>query len=80
MAVVLKQIFKGAMELGDVIRDVVGQVAVLGLTPNILDGIEVGGVTRKPCHGQPRAARPLQAADGRAMGSQTVADQQQGAT
>src|SRR4051794_11435177 len=75
MAVVLEQAVESAMELGDVVGDEIGKVAVLGLTPNVFDGVEIWGVARKPRHFQPRAT--VQTTDSRAVRGQAIADQQQ---
>ena len=64
------------MQLPDVVGNEVGQVAVLGLVPYVLDGIEVGGVGRQPLHLEPVAARLFQATYGRTMDRPAVTHQQ----
>ena len=44
VAILLQQVVEGVVQLPDVVGDEVGQVAVLGLVPHVLDGIELGGV------------------------------------
>ena len=80
MTVVLEQVLERVVELGDIIRDEVGEVAVFRLAPNILNRVEFGRITGKPRYVQPRAASLVQAADRRAVGGQAIADQQQRTT
>lgn len=64
------------MQLSDLVGDEVGQVAVLGLVPHVLDGIEFGGVGRQPLHLEPIAARLLQATYGRTVDRPAVTHEQ----
>jgi len=60
----VKQVVEGVMELGDVIGNVVGKIAVLGLAPNILDGIEFRSIRWQPRDFEPRATGPSEPANG----------------
>ena len=57
VTILLQQMVEGVMQLCDVVGDEVGQVAVLGLVPHVLDRIEVRGVGGKPFDLEPIAAR-----------------------
>ncbi len=55
------------LKLLDVLGDEVGQVGVLGAVPDLLDGIELGGVGGQPFEGKGAAVALGQPAGGRAM-------------
>src|SRR5262245_21264070 len=65
------------VEVVDVVRNEVGQVAIFGLVPNVFDGIKIGRIGRQPLHAQPGATLFLKAANRRAVDGPAVADQQQ---
>ena len=67
-----------ATHLVDGVQAQVGQFALLGVTEQVLDGIELGGVGRKPLQHDPVAERlDIGAHETAAVGRQTVPDDQQ---
>ena len=74
MSVFAEQVVKGVVELEDIVGNAVGKITVLGLAPNILDGIEFRGVTGQPRYVAPGAAGLLQLADSGAVSRQAIAD------
>ncbi len=65
----------GLAECSDVIRDVVGQVVVLGVLPDLLVGVEVRGVRGQPFDLDPARKPFKQSPGGRAMRWQPIDDQ-----
>lgn len=75
--------FSGAIDGGDdrllqmldVIRNEVGQVGILGVVPNHLNGIEIRSIAGQPFHFQPRYVGFLEQAHGLAMRIVPIQDQ-----
>ena len=59
-------------EIGEVVGNVVGEVAVFGAAPHSLDGIEIGGIGREPFDAQPIGLLLPQKADRFAMDVETI--------
>ena len=68
------------MQFADVVRDVVCQVPVLGLVPDIFDRIDFRRISRKPLDPKPMGASFPQPTDGRAMGRQPIANENERTT
>src|SRR6185437_14562822 len=73
------QVAAGLMtELGEIARTVVGQFVVFPIAPQVLDRIELGGVTRQPLDGEPLAPGENEVADQvRAVRRQSVPHHQE---
>jgi hypothetical protein len=68
------------MQFAYVVRDDVCQVPVLGLVPNIFDRIDFRRISGKPLDLKPIDASFLQPTDGRAMGGQPIANENERTT
>ena len=64
------------MHFQNVVRNEVGQVAVLCLIPHALNRVEFGRVCREPLNGKPFSPVVLQSADCRTMDRPAITDQQ----
>lgn len=67
-----------AAQIVDVLRNDVGQCAVLGLIPNVFHGIKVGRIRRKPFNLEPGGAAFEQSSCGGTVGRQSVPHQDDG--
>lgn len=76
----MQQMIEGLVQFVDVVRDDVCQISVLGLVPRIFDRIEVRRIPWKPLDVKPMGAGCLQSTDGRAMGRQPIANENERAT
>jgi len=77
VAVSLEQLIQRVVQLANIFRDAVGEVAVLRLTPDVFHRVELRRVTGEPFDTQPVAPGLAQLPGGGPMGRQAVADQQQ---
>jgi hypothetical protein len=66
---------EGFVQFTDVVRDDICQVPVLGLVPHIFDRINFRRISGKPLDLQPTSPSFLQLTDGRAMGRQSIANE-----
>src|SRR4030042_4344221 len=73
----LERVVNGLPEVGDILRDEVGQIAVLGLRPYLFIGIEVGSIGRQPFNPQSPWESFLKPPSGRAMRLRAVQDQEE---
>lgn len=76
----MQQTIESLMQFADVVRDVVCQVPVLGLVPNVFDRIDFRRISGKPLDPKPMGASFLQPTDGRAMGRQPIANENERST
>jgi hypothetical protein len=60
MSILFNESANGLTKGSDIVGDIVGQVSVLGLRPDVLHRIEVGSIGRQPLHAEPRRVRFLQ--------------------
>lgn len=76
----MQQTIEGLMQFADVVRDDVCQVPVLGLVPHIFDWINFRRISGKPLDLKPMGPSLLQLTDGRAMGRQAIANEDERTT
>lgn len=75
MAVILNNPSDGVAQFIDVFGNVVGQVAVLGLAPDVLNGIEFRCIGWQPFYAKPCAGFLSQSSSRRTVCRQTIADE-----
>lgn len=67
----------GVAQVIDIVGHEVGKRRTLGVAPDGLDRIQVGGVSRQPFHFEPAGTRCVQLSYGRAMHIQAIHDDQE---
>ena len=72
VGVVLQRFANGPLQLGPIVRDEVGQVAELRMTPSRFDRVEFRSISRQPLEVDVLAARGQNLFGGRAMYTPTI--------
>ena len=71
----IQRCFQRRRQMIDILRDKIGQLAILAIVPDLFDRIQLGSVSRQPFHIHASAEPPLEPPNAAAMNHPTVNDQ-----